>query len=296
MMGLEFGESAVEARFGAYVDRLGKVLGHADRLKPFGGYVSGLFLPVARKSVEPMAARLAPANTSATHQSLLHFVGESPWRDDRVLEAVRDQVLPALEAAGGIEAWIIDDTSFPKKGRHSVGVARQYCGQLGKTENCQVAVSLSVASARASLPVAWRLYLPEDWVGDAARRRKTGIPDDIGFRTKPEIALEQIREALSMGLPPGVALADASYGNDTRFRDELTTLGVVYGLAINPSTRVWPASAPPLLAPRPAAGRGRPGRNLRRPAGASPQSVAALADGLDAARWRTAWTRHAGIR
>ena len=169
-----------------------------------------------------MAARLAPANTSATHQSLLHFVGESPWRDDRVLEAVRDQVLPALEAAGGIEAWIIDDTSFPKKGRHSVGVARQYCGQLGKTENCQVAVSLSVASARASLPVAWRLYLPEDWVGDAARRRKTGIPDDIGFRTKPEIALEQIREALSMGLPPGVALADASYGNDTRFRDELT--------------------------------------------------------------------------
>ena len=112
MMGLEFGESAVEARFGAYVDRLGKVLGHADRLKPFGGYVSGLFLPVARKSVEPMAARLAPANTSATHQSLLHFVGESPWRDDRVLEAVRDQVLPALEAAGGIEAWIIDDTSF----------------------------------------------------------------------------------------------------------------------------------------------------------------------------------------
>ena len=154
MMRLEFGKSAVEARFEAYVERLGEVLGHADRLTPFGGYVSGLFLPVARKSVEPMAARLAPANTSAVHQSLLHFVGESPWRDDRVLEAIRDQVLPVLEAAGGIEAWIIDDTSFPKKGRHSVGVARQYCGQLGKTENCQVAVSLSLASARASLPVA----------------------------------------------------------------------------------------------------------------------------------------------
>ena len=287
MMRLEFGKSAVEARFEAYVERLGEVLGHADRLTPFGGYVSGLFLPVARKSVEPMAARLAPANTSAVHQSLLHFVGESPWRDDRVLEAIRDQVLPVLEAAGGIEAWIIDDTSFPKKGRHSVGVARQYCGQLGKTENCQVAVSLSLASARASLPVAWRLYLPEDWAGDAARRRKTGIPDDIGFRTKPEIALEQIREALSMGLPPGVALADASYGNDTRFRDELTALGVVYGLAINASTSVWPASAPPLLAPRPSAGRGRPGRNLRRPAGVSPQSVAVLADGLEAARWHT---------
>ena len=138
MMGLEFGESAVEARFGAYMDRLGKVLGHADRLKPFGGYVSGLFLPVARKNVEPMAARLAPANTSATHQSLLHYVGESPWPDDRVLEAVRDQVLPALEAAGGIEAWIIDDTSFPKKGRHESGhgCQRRRDTTLAQSRNC----------------------------------------------------------------------------------------------------------------------------------------------------------------
>lgn len=179
-MGLEFGESAVEARFEAYVDRLGKVLGHADRLTPFGGYVSGLFLPVVRKSVEPMAARLAPANTSAAHQSLLQFVGVSPWRDDRVLEAIRDQVLPALEAAGSIEAWIIDvyvvSQEGPPFGARGAAILRP-TGQDRELPGG----GLAVAGARASLPVAWRLYLPEDWAGDAARRRKTGIPDDIGF-------------------------------------------------------------------------------------------------------------------
>ena len=127
---------------------------------------TGLLLPGGRKSVEPMAARLRPDRTSAEHQSLLHFVGQSPWDADALLRTVREAVLPAMTARGAVEAWIVDDTGFPKKGRHSVGVARQYCGQLDKQDNCQVAVSLSVATAEASLPVAWNLYLPEGWAGD----------------------------------------------------------------------------------------------------------------------------------
>jgi hypothetical protein len=149
-------------------------------------------MPGERKSVEPMAAITAPERTAAQHQSLLHFVGEGKWSDEKVLAKVRELVLPKIEQHGPIEAWIIDDTGFPKKGKHSVGVARQYCGQLGKQDNCQVAVSLSLANRHASLPAAYRLYLPEDWAGDDKRRRKAGVPEEIGFKTKPEIALEQI--------------------------------------------------------------------------------------------------------
>jgi SRSO17 transposase len=136
-------------------------------------------MPCERKSVEPMAAVTAPARTSAQHQSLLHFVGEGGWSDERVLTKVREMVLPEIERHGPIEAWIIDDTGFPKQGRHSVGVARQYCGQLGKQDNCQVAVSLSIANCHTSLPVAYRLYLPQMWAADRERRRKAGVPDEI---------------------------------------------------------------------------------------------------------------------
>src|SRR5882724_9844166 len=184
-----------ESRFAAYVEGLASVIGHKDRIGPLRDYCTGLMLPCERKSVEPMAAVTAPSRTAAQHQSLLHFVGEGGWSDERVLAKVREMVLPAIERQGPIEAWIIDDTGFPKKGTHSVGVARQYCGELGKQDNCQVAVSLSLANAHASLPVAYRLYLPEAWTSDAARCRKAGVPEEISFRTKPEIALAQIRAA-----------------------------------------------------------------------------------------------------
>src|SRR5437867_9320501 len=167
-MDLNQGEGS-EARFAAYVAGLGSVIGQAVRMRPLRAYCTGLMLPGERKSVEPMAARTAPARTAAQHQSLLHFVGVAPWSDGAVLGKVRELVLPAIERHGPIEAWIIDDTGFPKKGRHSVGVARQYCGQLGKQDNCQVAVSLSIANHHASLPVAYRLYLPQEWQ-DRARR------------------------------------------------------------------------------------------------------------------------------
>jgi SRSO17 transposase len=161
------------SRFAAYVEGLVRVIGHKDRAGPLRDYCTGLLMPCERKSVEPLAAVTAPARVAAQHQSLLHFVGEGRWSDERVLAKVREMVLPRVERHGPIEAWIIDDTGLPKKGRHSVGVARQYCGRLGKQDNCQVAVSLSLANAYASLPVAYRLYLPRNgpMIAPACARR-----------------------------------------------------------------------------------------------------------------------------
>ncbi|WP_422652893.1 IS701 family transposase, partial [Aliidongia sp.] len=203
-----------------------------------------LLLPGERKSVEPIAAVTAPVRVAAQHQSLLHFVGNAPWSDERVLARVRELVLPPIERSVSIEAWIIDDTGFPKKGRHSVGVARQYCGQLGKQDNCQVAVTRSVANHAASLPVAYRLYLPEDWAADPVRRSKAGVPQDVSFQTKPEIALDQIRAALAAEVPKGVVLMDAGYGADTALRTEITSLDLAYVAGIQPQTSVWARRSP----------------------------------------------------
>ena len=186
-----------EERFGDYVERLGDVLGHADRRAPLRAYTTGLLLPGERKSVEPMAARLDPGRVGAAHQSLHHFVAKAAWDDAALLAAVRAYALPALLERGPIRAWLVDDTGLPKKGKLSVGVARQYCGQLGKRDNCQVAVTLSVATEQASLPIAYRLYLPEAWADDPARRALAGVPGEVEFRTKPAIALEQIGQALA---------------------------------------------------------------------------------------------------
>jgi len=143
-----------------------------------------------------MAARLAPDNVRRMHQSLHHLVADAPWSDEGMLRQVRQQVLPVMQKDSPVVAWIVDDTGFPKQGKHSVGVARQYCGQIGKHNNCQAAVSLSVSTWNTSLPVAWRLYLPEAWCRDSEGRRKTGIPEKIEFQTKPAIALQQIRQAM----------------------------------------------------------------------------------------------------
>src|SRR5512147_2904583 len=238
------GESS-EARFAAYVGELVRVVGHADRTGPLRDYCTGLLIPAERKSVEPMAAVTAPTRVAAQHQSLLHFVGQAPWSDEMFLAKVCDLVLPLIEGEGPIEAWIIDDTSYPKKGRHSVGVARQYCGQLGKQDNCQVAVTLSLANHAASLPVAYRLYLPEDWTLDPERRRKAGVPEGIAFQTKPAIAFDQIRTAVEAGLPLGVALMDAGYGSDTDLRTGMSALGLSYVAGILPNTSVWgPGTGP----------------------------------------------------
>src|SRR4051812_26978842 len=198
-----------EVRFAAYVTALAGVIGHADRATPLRDYCTGLLMPAGRKSVEPMAAVTAPARVAAQHQSLLHFVGQAPWSDAAVLTRVRDLVLPAIEGTVPIEAWIIDDTGFPQKGRHSVGVARQDCGELGKRDSCHVAVPLALATRRARLRVVSPLHLPQEWADDPARRQKAGVPAEISFQTKPEIALDQIRAAAEAGLPHGVILMDA---------------------------------------------------------------------------------------
>jgi len=274
-----------ESRFAAYVRGLVSVIGHADRAGPRRDYCLGLIMPGERKSVEPMAAVTAPERTAAQHQSLLHFVGKSSWSDEKVLTKVGETVLPAIESHGPIEAWIIDDTGFPKQGKHSVGVARQYCGQLGKQDNCQVAGSLSLANHHASLPVAWRLYLPKEWASDEERRRKVGVPEEIEFRTQPQIALEQIEAACEAGLPRGVVLMDAGYGCNTQLRAGVSALALTDVAGILPNTTVWTSDTEPLT-PRKWSGRGRRPKRLRRDNGHKPISVEELALGSPRRAWR----------
>ena len=199
-----------ERRFAAYIEGLATAAGHEDRQAPLKNYCKGLLLPGERKSIEPMAARLDVENIQPMRQSLHHLVAKAPWSDAVLLEQVRNYVLPALQRQEPVVAWIVDDTGFPKKGKHSVGVTRQYCGQVGKQENCRVAVSLSVATWSSSLPIAYRLYLPKEWAEDAERREKTEVPKEVEFQTKPEIALDQIRAAVAASLDRGVVLADAA--------------------------------------------------------------------------------------
>src|SRR4051812_38925228 len=278
-----------EERFGNYVERLGDVLGHADRRAPLRAYCTGLLLPGERKSVEPMAARLDPARVGAAHQSLHHFVAKAAWDDAALLAAVRAYALPAMLERGPVRAWLVDDTGLPKKGRLSVGVARQYCGQLGKRENCQVAVTPSVATEAASLPVAYRLYLSEAWAEDPARRAMAGVPEEVAFRTKPAIALGQVRQALADGVPPGVVVTDAGYGDDTGFRDGITGLGLPYVAGIQGTTGLWPTGAGP-LPPAQWSGKGRPPKRLRRDPGHQPLAAERPAAGLPAGAWRSvAW-------
>ena len=227
-----------EDRLCAYLDELAGVMGRVSRVGPMRDYCTGLLLPGERKSVEPIAAVTAPGRVAAQHQSLLHFVAQGGWSDARVLAKVREIVLPNIERHGVIEAWVIDDTGFPKHGRHSVGVSHQYCGQTGKQDNCQVAVSLSLANHHASLPVAYRLYLPKSWAEDETRRAKASVPDDIAFQTKPKIALDQLAWACAAGLPRGVVLMDSAYGTDASLRRGARELGLDYSAAVHARTLV----------------------------------------------------------
>jgi len=275
-----------QRRFAAYTEGLANAAGHADRHTPLKNYCTGLLLPGERKSVEPMAARLAPDDVRRMHQSLHHLVADAPWNDEEMLAQVRREVLPTMLKHGSVVAWIIDDTSFPKQGKHSVGVARQYCGELGKSDNCQAAVSLSVSTWTSSLPIAWRLYLPEVWCQDPQRCRQAGVPDGVAFQTKPEIALEQIRKAIEQGIPVGVVLTDAGYGKGTQFRSELTQLGLEYAVGIESNATVWEPGQQPLPAPARKPGRGASPKRLKRDADHQPISVKELAFGLPSSAWK----------
>jgi SRSO17 transposase len=276
---------AQQQRLAAYLDSLAQAAGHADRVEPLKAYCTGLLLAGERKSVEPMAARLAPHDVRRTHQSLHHVVAEAPWSDAAVLRRVREYVLGAMTDRGPVVAWVVDDTGFVKKGTHSVGVVRQYCGQVGKQENCRVAVSLSVTTATASLPVAWRLYLPESWAQDGERRETAGVPEEISFETKTAIALQQIRWAMEEGIPRAPVVADAGYGNETWFREDLTALGLPYVLGVNRATTVWKPGEG-ALPKKPWSGRGQPPKRLRRGPDHQPVSVLALAQRLPKRAWK----------
>ena len=277
----------VERRFERYAESMVQALGHADRAAPARQYLRGLMLPGQRKSVEPMAARVQPDKVRSAHQSMHHLVADSEWSDSALLAAVASEVVPMLtESSQAPCYWIIDDTGHRKYGKHSVGVARQYCGQLGKVENCQVAVSLSLATEAGSLPLSYRLYLPEEWAQDKARREQAGVPKQIAFATKGAIARTQIEAALAAGIPRGTVLMDAGYGDEAAVRDWLSTHELVYAVGIRPQTTVWcdehePAPAP--VKPR----RGRPRTRVVRDQTHRPISVRALAQSLPRSCYRT---------
>jgi SRSO17 transposase len=213
------------------------------------------------------------------------LVAKAPWSDQALLDHVRQQALSAMQKHGPVIAWIVDDTRFPKKGQHSVGVTRQYCGQVGKQENCRIAVSLSLTTWDSSLPIAYRLYLPKDWAEDTERRKKAEVPAEIEFQTKPEIALDQIRAAMAANVNRGIVLADAAYGMNTDFREELTRLELQYVVGVQTSMTVWEPGKQPLPA-KPRGKMGRPPRYLQRATDHQPVSVKQLAMSLPSSAFK----------
>lgn len=230
-----------EGRLKAYFDTIGEVLGYKKRRESFAMYAMGLLAEGDRKSVEPMAARAtgSAAEVDAVHQRLLHFVAESQWSDAAVREAASAYAVKAMVEQSPMASWIVDDTGFLKQGRHSVGVQRQYTGSAGKVTNCQIGVSLSVATRQAQVPVDFELYLPESWAKDKARRAEARVPKELEFKTKPELALEMVKRAVNADLPRGVLLADAAYGSSTAFRNGVRELGLDYAVGVNSTTHVW---------------------------------------------------------
>jgi SRSO17 transposase len=271
-------------RFEAYVERLSVAVGHADRREPLRAYLTGLLLPGERKSVEPMAAKLDPLHVRARHQSLHHFVAAAPWSELELLRVARDYALSAFERHAPIGAWVIDDTGIPKKGSHSVGVSHQYCGVLGKSANCQVAVTVSLVNALMSVPTGFRLYLPEGWAQDPQRRHAAGVPQEVKFQTKGALALAQIDELLFEEVPLAPVVADAGYGASTQFREALTERGLSYAMGILPDTSLWVAEDESL--PRSSKAR-RKSTGLRRTGEQQSLLARDLAQGLPRKAWQT---------
>jgi len=267
------------ARLEQFLGDLLEPLGRSERRQGSAVYVRGLLLDGERKSIEPMAARLPEGNVQALQQ----LIGQSPWPWAPVWERLARRMTGELAPD---PVWVLDDTGFPKQGRHSVGVERQYSGTLGKTANCQVAVSLHQVGPEESTILGWRLYLPESWIQDAERRAEAGIPEAVGFRTKWQLALELIDQALAWGLRGRVVLADTAYGEVTEFREGLEARGRPYVVGVPSPLGVW--TQPPRVHQLKARGRGRPPSvyhyGEQRPP--SVREVAEKARGWKQVRWR----------
>lgn len=269
---------AAEQRLRQFLDELVPRMGRAERQHWAGLYIRGLLLDGERKSIEPMAVRLPGADVQALRQ----FVNQSPWPWEPVQEALTGAVVDALLPEA---VYLLDATSFPKQGTHSVGVARQYCGALGKTANCQVAVSVHLGTDTTSVPLTWALYLPESWTGDPARRAKVGIPPTVHHQPKTDLALACLDRVRAWGLQPRPVLADSEFGNSWDVRAGLHTRGYPYCVQVEATTVAWPTPPTP-PDPLPTTGRGRPRSRPRRDEVPAPESLAGLAQALPAAAWR----------
>lgn len=236
-----FFDNAASRRMDAYIRGIGSLLANKRQRASFAAYARGLFGPGERKSIEPIAARTCgdPDVCSAWEQRIGHFLTNAKWSDERVRAYAAEYAIGAMTRHGPVISWIVDDTGFVKQGKHSVGVQRQYSGTLGKTGNCQVATSLTIATRYAHSPIDFELYLPECWLDDPKRRREARIPDDVQFQTKLQLATKMIHRAFHNGVPRGRVLVDTAYGNSNDFRMELRQLGLEYGVAIQGPTKVW---------------------------------------------------------
>lgn len=230
-----------QVRLSKYFSEIGDVLGNDSRRASFAVYAFGLLGDGERKSMEPIAARACPdpARADAAHQRLHHFATHSDWSDRQVRRLAARHALGAVTAQENIDAWIFDDTGFLKQGVHSVGVQRQYTGSAGKITNCQIAVSLTVATRSQHVPIDFELYLPQSWMEDPLRRREARIPEHLAFRTKVQLALTMMDRALEDDTPRGVVLADADYGRVVEFRDGVRERGFDYAVAVPATTSVW---------------------------------------------------------
>ena len=245
--------AALDERLDRFLAGVTASLGRSERHRWAKVYLQGLLMEGGRKSIEPLAERIDGADVQALRQ----FVNQSPWEVEEIQRRLAEKIVDLLAEP---EVWMIDETSFPKAGEASVGVARQYCGALGKIANCQVAVSLHWSTCEASCPLAWRLYLPESWLATPARRAEGKIPEDIGYRSKNQLALELVDQVLQWNVPRLPVVADSAYGNDFDFRAGLRERGLPYAVAVEPNTKVWtsdPAQAP-VAASKPT---GRPRRH-----------------------------------
>lgn len=269
----------LETELNRYIDSFVSGMGREERRRALGWYITGLLLEGDRKSMEPMASRLVESfgERNAMRQRLQDAVCTAGWSETEVykrLAGTLDAELP------GVEALVVDDTGLPKQGKCSVGVARQYSGTLGRTGNCQVMVSLHMAGERGSGCIGMQLYLPEASATDMARRGTVGIPDDVVFAKKWQIALHLLDAALGWGVRQRVVLADAGYGDAHEFRDGLSQRGLIYVVGVQGTQRVWPPGARPVA---PAGPTGRAGKRRIRPYDVNnpPVAIEKLAKTLD---------------
>jgi SRSO17 transposase len=230
-----------QQRLNDYFEQIGGVLGKEERKASFAVYAMGLLGEGTRKSMEPIASRACPdpERVDAQHQRVQHLVTDSPWSDRDVRKEAAQYALSAMTRREAVTHWVFDDTGFLKQGRHSVGVQRQYTGSAGKVANCQIGVSLTIATPTQHVPVDFELYLPRCWTEDPERRKEARIPDNVQFQTKPELALNMVERALENGVAPGRVVVDTAYGNSSKFRRALRRHGLPYAVAVNSTTKVW---------------------------------------------------------